>query len=169
MRMKLAVASLILCLVFAGTSIRQGDLDAITAATSASTPIVTTLVLTIGDPVMLVDGMRTMLEAAPFIRNARTLVPVRAIAEALGATVTYDATLRRVEISRYDMSLALILGEATAMLNGSAVAIDPADARVVPVIAAGRTMLPLRFVVESLGAIVTYDAAARVINVVWTH
>jgi hypothetical protein len=169
MRMKLAAAALILCLTFAGTSAFRGDLDVITAATGPGMPIVTTLVLTIGNPVMLVDGMRTMLEAAPLIQNARTLVPVRAVAEALGATVTYDATLRRVDIGRYDVSLALVLGKATATLNGSVVAIDPVDARVVPVIAAGRTMLPLRFVVESLGAVVTYDVTTRVINVVWTH
>jgi hypothetical protein len=39
----------------------------------------------------------------------------------------------------------------------------------VHIIAAGRTMLPLRFVVESLGAIVTYDALSKVITIVWTH
>lgn len=39
----------------------------------------------------------------------------------------------------------------------------------VPVIAAGKTMLPLRFVVESLGAIVTYKAVSKVITIVWTH
>ena len=169
MRMRLAAAVLIFGLMFAGTSAFRGRLDAITAATGPGIPIVTTLVLTIGNPVMLVDGVRTMLEAAPLVRNGRTLVPVRAVAEALGSTVVYDATLRQVDITRYDVSLALILGKSMATLNGSTVAIDPLDAGVVPIIAAGRTMLPLRFVVESLGAIVTYDATTRVISVVWTR
>jgi hypothetical protein len=169
MRMRLVAAGLVLCLAFAGLSVFRRDPDAITAATGPGMPIVTTLVLTIGSPVMLVDGARTMLEAAPFIQNARTLVPVRAVAEALGATVTYDATLRQVDITRYDANLSLVIGKPSATVNGSVVAIDPADVRVVPVIATGRTMLPLRFVVESLGAIVTYNAVSRVITIVWTR
>lgn len=110
-----------------------------------------------------------VLEAAPLIRNGRTLVPVIAVAKALGATFTYDSILRRVAVVRSNTSLSLIIGSSTATLNGSTVPIDPADARLVPVIAAGKTMLPLRFVVESLGAIVTYKAVSKVITIVWTH
>lgn len=69
MRMRLSVAALILCLAIPGFSALETGPDAITAATIPAAPVVTTLVLTSGNPVMLVDGVRTTLEAAPFRRR----------------------------------------------------------------------------------------------------
>ena len=131
--------------------------------------MVTKLILTVGKPVMLVNGAQVTLEATPLVRNGRTLVPISAVAKALGATFAYDSTLRRVTVVRSNTNLSLAIGSSTATLNGSIVPIDPADARVVPFIAVGRTMLPLRFVVESLGAIVTYKASSKVVSITWTH
>jgi hypothetical protein len=169
MRRRLATAALVLCLAVPGLSALKKGSDAVSAATGPGTLVVTTLALTIGNPVMLVDGVRTALEAPPYVRGGRTLVPIRRVAEALGATVTYDTALRQVDVVRLDTSLSLVIGKPTAVLNGSVVPIDTADTRIVPVIANGRMMLPLRFVVESLGAIVMYNAASKIITIVWAY
>jgi hypothetical protein len=50
------------------------------------------------------------------------------------------------------------------LVGGKKVAVDPANAKVVPVIINGRTMLPLRFIAENLGLDLAWDAATRTIS-----
>jgi hypothetical protein len=169
MKRRLATVVIVLCLAVSGLSALKRGSDTVSAATGPGTLVITTLALTIGNPVMLVDGVRTALETPPFILNGRTLVPIRRVAEALGATVTYDTALHQVDVVRLDTSLSLVIGKPTAVLNGSVVPIDTVDTHIVPVIANDRMMLPLRFVAESLGAIVTYDAASKIITIVWAY
>ncbi len=141
------------------------DISAVTSATPTRT---TVLILTIGSADMTVDGRMMTLDAPPVIVESRTLVPIRAVAEALGATVSWDASTRTVAIVGQTASLSLVIGSATAQVNGNSVSIDPANTKVVPVIMNGRTMLPVRFVVESLGAAVAYDAMMRRITITYS-
>jgi hypothetical protein len=60
----------------------------------------------------------------------------------------------------------LTLGRSTARFNGADTLID-ADPKVVPLIVNGRTMLPLRFVVESLGATVAYEQVSKTITITY--
>lgn len=168
MRRALTIASSFLCLT-AFLWCGDGAVFLRASANSARASIVTTIVLTVDSPVMLVDGVRTALEVPPVIRNGRTLVPVRRVAEALAATVTYVPSLRQVSIVRADLSLSLTIGVPTAVMNGRSVSIDPADTRVVPMLSAGRTMVPLRFLAESLGSTVSYEPRSRTITIVWRH
>lgn len=129
----------------------------------AAPPIV--LTFTIGSTTGTRNGARVTLDAAPVIQNGRTLLPVRYVAEPLGATVAWTAGTRTVTIQRSVLTLALVVGKATAVVNGASVRIDPADARVVPIILQGRTMLPARFVAEQLGCAISYDPKTRVVTV----
>jgi hypothetical protein len=126
---------------------------------------VVTVVLRIGDPFMTVGGLMVAIDSsgkvAPIIQNSRTLLPIRALIEALGGTVGWDPVARKATLALKGTTLQLWIGKATATVNGRAVPIDAADKRVVPVIAAGRTLLPLRFVSESLGLELVWDAALR--------
>jgi hypothetical protein len=131
----------------------------------AAAPVV--LKFTIGSTTGTRNGTPVMLDAAPVIQNGRTLLPVRYVAEPLGATVTWTAGTRTVTIQRSGLTLALVVGKATATVNGVSVRIDPADARVVPVILQGRTMLPGRFVAEQLGCAISYDPTTRVVTVTY--
>jgi hypothetical protein len=63
----------------------------------------------------------------------------------------------------------LWIGKSQAHVNGKSVAIDSQNAKVVPLIMSGRTMLPVRFVAEQLGADVQWDPAARSITITWTQ
>lgn len=109
------------------------------------------------------------LEAAPLLGTGnRTLVPLRAIVEAMGGTVQWDAALRRATSSLGMTTVELIIGSNKAKVNGKSVPIDT-NASVVPLIVSGRTMLPLRFVTESLGAQVSYQQSTKTITITYTR
>ncbi|MFA4932353.1 MAG: stalk domain-containing protein [Caldisericia bacterium] len=134
---------------------------------SADAVSVKTIVLRVGDPIMQVDAVRTFIDstgAVPVIIQGRTMLPVRAIVEALGGTVSWDAARRAVGVVLGTKILELIIAKSFAAVNGIPVAIDPANALVVPVIVKGRTMLPVRFVAEQLGATVGWAAATQVVT-----
>lgn len=127
----------------------------------------TTLVLRIGSPVMKVGAISANLDAPPVIVESRTLVPIRAVAEALGGRVSWDASTRTAIVTLGNVSLHLTIGRSTALVNGSSVPIDDANAKVVPLIMTGRTMLPLRFVAENLGADVQWDETTQTITIIY--
>ena len=102
-----------------------------------------------------VDGRPLAFPDQPPVNSGgRLLVPLRAIFEALGAVVNYsNGTIRAV---RGSTNLELNIGSAQAIVNGQTRTLDvPAQA------VFGRTLVPLRFVGEALGANVDYQAAAQ--------
>jgi len=134
------------------------------AATALSS---TTIKLWIGNASMSVNGVQKPIDAQgtkPVIVAGRTLVPIRAVIEAFGGSTAWESSTRKVTVTLGKDSLNLWIGKSQASLNGIALAIDAANSAVVPVITNGRTMLPLRFVAESLGIDVQYDATTRMIT-----
>jgi len=134
---------------------------------SAGAASVKTIVLRVGDPVMQVDTVRISIDdtgAVPVIIQGRTMLPVRAIVEALGGTVTWDAVRRAVGLVLGTRTLKLVIARSLATVNGTSVAIDPANVLVVPVIVKGRTMLPVRFVGEQLGATVDWAPVTEIVT-----
>jgi hypothetical protein len=63
--------------------------------------------------------------------------------------------------------LELWIGRNVAELNGQSTPID-SDAEIVPIIVNGRTLLPLRFVVEALALDVQWNAASKTVTIAWT-
>ncbi|MEW6573432.1 MAG: stalk domain-containing protein [Bacillota bacterium] len=108
-----------------------------------------------------IDGERLSCDVPPVIEQGRTLVPLRAIFEALGAAVDWDGTTRTVTGRKRTTTVKLVVGQKTAYVNGKAVALD-VPARII----SGRTMVPLRFIGESLGAKVDWDGTKRTVIVV---
>jgi hypothetical protein len=102
------------------------------------------------------DGKQISFDVQPFIRDGRTIVPARAIAEALGAQVVWDSGTRSAVITKGEMTIRLPIGSKNAQVNGKTVALDvPAE------IQNGRTLVPLRFLAENLKFSVSWDAAAQ--------
>jgi hypothetical protein len=102
------------------------------------------------------DGKQISFDVQPFIRDGRTIVPARAIAEALGAQVVWDSGTRSAVITKGEMTICLPIGSKNAQVNGKTVALDvPAE------IQNGRTLVPLRFLAENLSFSVSWDAAAQ--------
>jgi hypothetical protein len=96
----------------------------------------------------------------PYIKDGRTLVPFRWILEALGAEVSWNPNERSVLAKSNNTNIYLKIGKTVTYVNGNKVIIDvPAE------IKDGRTFVPLRFVAENLGAIVTWDGKARTVSI----
>jgi hypothetical protein len=118
----------------------------------------TVIELAPGMDIYTVNGETKFWDATPYIKNGRTLVPIRHLAEAIGFKASWDfddPANKMVFIFKADQDpekdkehpfILLIIGQPTAMVNGNLVALD-----VAPEILNGRTMVPLRFVVETLG------------------
>lgn len=96
------------------------------------------------------------LETAPYTKNDRTMVPVRIISERFGAQVGWNGETNKVTIVKEDKTIVLTLGNTTAYVNGEATTLDAAPEEI-----NGRTMVPLRFISETLGMKVKYVAPAE--------
>jgi len=134
----------------------------------ADTPII--VKLWINSQYMEVNGLRQPIDAEgtkPIIIESRTLVPIRAIIEAFGGTVTWSPSDKKVTIVLANNTVELTINKPTAYLNGFAIPIDSNNSKVVPQIINGRTMVPLRFVAESLGILVDYNASNKQITLTY--
>ena len=99
-----------------------------------------------------VRGMNMKFDIPPVIKEGRTLIPVRAIMNGLGAKVEWNEETKVVTITRDDKVITLNLLTGDAAINGEAVELDvPAE------IISNRTFVPLRFVAQTLGEKVNYD------------
>lgn len=107
-----------------------------------------TVIMGINSKDLLTNGVRSQLDAAPLIKNDRTFVPLRALLEAFGAEVKYDDKTRVITISLDDNVVVMTVGQKFYTVNGTPKTMD-----VEPYIMTGadRTMVPVRFVAESLG------------------
>ena len=118
------------------------------------------LVLTIGSSVMSVDGRRATLDSPPIIREGRTLLPIRAVIEALEGSVAWDAVARKATVTLGTHTIEIWIGSNQARVNGVDVPLD-----VAAMIVNSRTLLPLRFVAENLGCTVTWDPVGRTVTI----
>lgn len=129
------------------------------------------ITLQIGNEIMTVNGVSQEIDPGkgtkPVIKNGRTLVPIRAIIEALGGTIDWNGTERKVTITLKDTTIELWIGKPQAKVNGVLKWIDETNHKVMPEIINGRTMLPLRFVTENLGADVDWDNATKTITITY--
>lgn len=106
------------------------------------------------------NGQPLTFDVPPVVEAGRTLVPVRAIFEALGARITWDEASQTIsavhpERNRY---VILKLGSTTAWVDGREVTLD-----VAPRVIDGRTMVPLRFVSTALDARIDWDPATETV------
>lgn len=109
---------------------------------------------------LMMDGSLVTPDVPPMVKNGRTLVPVRVIAEGLGAQVAWDPATSTATISRKGQQVILRLNDKKAYINGKAVTMETP-----PVTYSQRMLLPLRFVGEALGTTVGWDAAKRTVVV----
>lgn len=101
---------------------------------------------------VLIDGLPVIFDVQPVIQSGRTLVPFRAIAEALNVRVNWDDTTQTISATDGKTSIRLQIGNKTAYRNNSPLLLD-----VPPQILNGRTLIPLRFFSEALNCTVEWD------------
>jgi hypothetical protein len=117
------------------------------------------VVLTIGSTGMEVNGVVRKMDAAPFIKDGRTLLPIRALIEALGGSVQWNPAMKTATVMLGSRTVALTIGSKTALVNGKPVSLD-----VAPMIVEGRTFLPLRAVAENLGLDLAWEPVSQTIS-----
>ncbi len=110
-------------------------------------------------PVVILDGSQLTFEVPPTIEKGRTLVPLRAIFEAMGASVNWDNNTRTVTSVKGTTTVVLPIGSTRPTVNGQVWPLEvPAK------INNGRTLAPLRFVGEAFGGKVDWNSRTRTIS-----
>lgn len=106
-----------------------------------------------GDSIKVsLNGTYLTFEQAPVNQAGRVLVPMRTIFEAMGAKVSWDGAAKKVTGTLGDKTVELTIGSKTARMNGEDTTLDvPAG------IINGSTMVPVRFISESLSASVEWQ------------
>jgi len=109
-----------------------------------------------------IDGTRRYFETPVEIVNNRVMVPIRFVIEdpALQGKVYWDANLQKVAIDCRGKYIELFIGSLQSSVDGKTITIDAA-----PYISNSRTFIPLRFLTESLGALVDWNNAARQVTI----
>lgn len=118
------------------------------------------IILVIGKKDAEVNGDIVKLDVPPMIQKGRTLVPIRFVSESFGAEVGYVKEEQKVTVNLYGKLIEIYINRTTAKVNGQPVTLDlPA------MIIQGRTLVPLRFVSENLGAKVDWDGKTQTITI----
>lgn len=111
-------------------------------------PTAVVLEFTVGSNTFTVNDKTVEMDVAPFVKNGRVMVPIRFLAEALGYTVDYDfsdPTNKTITVHAVE-DIVLTIGSNKALVGTEEVELDA-----VPELVNGRTMVPVRFVAETLG------------------
>ena len=117
------------------------------------------ILFVIGQKSYSVGGTVYNIDAAPYIDNGRTLVPVRYLGDAIGATTTWDDTTKTVTLSSGETVVTLVIGTSSITVNGQASPLD-----VAPVIQDGRTYVPVSAVAQAFGYTVSWDQASQTVS-----
>jgi len=143
----------------------------VSVTTSADVPAVTAergfIMMFIDNPYMNVNNAWEGIDppsnaTAPVINAGRTMVPIRAIIEAKGGTVAWNADDRRIDLRSHGNHVQMWLGQRDVRVNSASNEMD-----VTPEIVNGRTLIPLRFVAEFLGSQIEWIGSQRMIVIVY--
>lgn len=121
--------------------------------TSEVRSINTEISMTLGQSTYTYNGLPQTMDAIPTVRNDRIMLPLRYIAENFDCEVIWDGQASIATMKNHNVEVNVTVGSAIATVNGEEVTLDsPAF------IENNRTFIPVRFIAESLGCIVLWDA-----------
>lgn len=106
------------------------------------------------------DGDVIQFDQGAVSVNGRTLVPMRTIFEELDSTVQWTAKTKTITANRGTKKITLVVGSKNATVNGQKITLD-----VPPQIINGRTLVPLRFISEALGAKVDWNNKTKTVTI----
>lgn len=107
-----------------------------------------------------INNIPLVFSEEPVINSGRVMVPYRTIGEAIGATVKWDKANNQVIVQNEENIVKLTIGERTAWINGKKQILDTA-----PIVKHGTTLVPLRFLAESLKADVKWDQVTMTVSI----
>lgn len=107
-----------------------------------------------------IDNNEIASDVAPQIIDGRTLVPVRAIFEGIGASVEWDSETKTIKGAKDGVEVVMSIDSNIAKVNSASVTMDCE-----PVIIEGRTYAPARYVAEAFGCKVSWDNNSKTVNI----
>lgn len=107
-----------------------------------------------------INGNIIVFDQQPMVVDGRTLVPLRAIFDQLGVRTEWDEKTKTVKASKGKKKMSLKVGSHQAMVDDKVITLDQ-QARIIK----GRTLVPLRFVSESVGAQVNWDGKTGTVDI----
>lgn len=117
--------------------------------------------MTIGSSKAMVNDQVVTMDIAPLIKEGRTLVPLRFIAEAFGASIVWNAALEQIDITLQTSGIShvitLWIGKKKAMVDSQPYTLESAPITIPP----GRTIVPIRFIAEALESSVEWQPLTR--------
>ena len=118
------------------------------------------IVLQIDEPKMSVEGIETEVDpgrgTTPLIMAGRTMVPIRAIVEAMDGSLSWEGDTQKITLDARGNTVEMWIGSTEINVNGSSENMD-----VAPVIQNQRTFVPLRFAAENLDANIDWLSSTR--------
>lgn len=111
------------------------------------------------DPKLFLNGVEVKADVPPVIKEGRTLVPVRALTEALGAEVQWNEQEQTVLVSNGNTQIQLKVNNRIALVNGEEITLDvPAE------INTSRIFVPLRFMMQTMNTSVEWYPEGQIIS-----
>ncbi|MFZ5643727.1 MAG: copper amine oxidase N-terminal domain-containing protein [Bacillota bacterium] len=111
-------------------------------------------------PKVRANGKNIKFDVPPVIKEGRTLIPVRAIMNGLGAEVAWDEAAKTVTITRGDVTVVVTLDSRVITVNGQEQAMDvPAQ------LISNRTFVPIRFIAQALNMNVDWDEDSGTVDI----
>ena len=109
---------------------------------------------------VFVDHVRIQFDVEPQLINNRTMVPLRAIFEAMGATVSWDGDTQTVTATKGSRTVVSTVGDTAMYVNGTKTEMD-----VAPMIVDNRTLVPARFVAEAFDCTVEWIENTKSVSI----
>ena len=119
-----------------------------------------TIHLIVGQSTAQINGKDITMAAPAQVISGSTLVPLRFIGEAFGSEVTWDGAKKTAKVVLGSYTIEVPIGQNYVMVNGG-----QENIAVPGQLINGSTYVPLRFIGESLGAEVNYDADTKGISI----
>lgn len=107
-----------------------------------------------------IKGVEVKFDVPPVIKDGHVLIPVRAITKGIGAKLDYDKDANIVTITKGDITIVFDFNTSKVYVNGKEVVLET-EAEIIN----GRTLVPIRFISETLGERVNYDKDTQDIDI----
>ncbi|XID95618.1 stalk domain-containing protein [Paenibacillaceae bacterium WGS1546] len=106
------------------------------------------------------DGTFITVNPTAKVVNSSTFIPLRGVLENMGATLAWDGKTQTVTIKKDATTIKLVIGSKTVHVNGKAQSLS-----VAPFLEKGYTFVPLRFISETFGAKVSWNATEYIASI----
>ncbi len=133
--------------------------------TIAKTAVQNEMKLKINQKIYAINGQEKLMDTVPIIIQDRVFLPLRSIAEGLGAEVEWNPLQNKAIVKTSDKIIQLTLDSNKAIINGQETLISAENPDIRPIVVDERILLPLRFIAEGLHQNIEWNPTEQVITI----